>query len=128
MSERGCSGARKSEMSQDLQQLKNEKAKLEGMLHELEAKREGQVKRLDELTAEKDKLYSVWSSTRDFLEASRIEMKFTSISRELSVTQEGQKSTDMKIAGIKASIVSLEKVIHDRERLQKSKWQVEKPG
>jgi len=115
-------------MSQDLQQLKGEKSKLEGMLHELEARREEQRKRLDELTAEKDKLYSVWSSTRDFLEASRIEMKFTAISRELSVTQEGQKSTDMKIAGIKSSIVSLKKVIEDRERLQRSKWQVEKPG
>jgi len=128
ISGRGCSGARKAEMSQDLQQLKNEKAKLEGMLHELEAKREGQKKKLDELTVEKDKIYSVWSSTRDFQEASRIEMKFTAISRELSITQEGQKSTDMKIAGIKSSIVSLEKVIQDRERLQRSKWQVEKPG
>lgn len=118
----------KTEMSQDLQQLKDEKAKLEERLHELEAKREEQKKKLDELTVEKDKLYSTWSSTRDFQEASRIEMKFTAISRQISSTQEEQKSTDMKIAGIKSSIVSLVKVIQDRERLQRSKWQVEKPG
>jgi len=118
----------KTEMSQDLQQLKVEKAKLEERLQELEAKREEQRKRLDELTVEKDKLYSSWSSTRDFQEASRIEMKFTAISRQISSTQEEQKSTDMKIAGIKSSIVSLAKAIRDREMLQRSKWQVEKPG
>jgi len=118
----------KTEMSQDLQQLKDEKAKLEERLHELEAKREEQKKKLDGLTVEKDKLYSSWSSTRDFQEASRIEMKFTAISRQISSTQEEQKSTDMKIAGIKSSIVSLTKAIKDREVLQRSKWQVEKPG
>jgi len=115
-------------MSQDLQQLKDEKAKLEERLHELEAKREGQKKRLDGLTVEKDKLYAFWSSTRDFQEASRIEMKFTAISRQITSTQEDQKSTDMKIAGIKSSIDSLAKAIQDREMLQRSKWQVEKPG
>lgn len=115
-------------MSQDLQQLKSEKAKLEERLQELEVKREEQKKKLNELTAEKDKLYVSWSSTRDFQEASRIEMKFTAISRQISSTQEEQKSIEMKIAGIKSSLGSLTKAIQDKEALQRSKWQVERPG
>lgn len=108
--------------------MKNEKVKLEERLQELESKREEQKKRLNELTAEKDKLYTSWSSTRDFQEASQIEMKFTAISRQMSSTQEEQKSIEMKIAGIKSSIASLTKAIQDKETLQRSKWQVEKPG
>ena len=115
-------------MSQDLQQLKDEKAKLEERLREMEAKMEEQKKRLQELTVEKDKLYAIWSATRDFQEASRIELRFTSLSRQISTTQEEQKSIEMKMAGIKLSIASLAKAIQDKETLQRSKWQVERPG
>jgi predicted nucleic acid-binding Zn-ribbon protein len=115
-------------MSQDLQQLRNEKAKLEERLQELEAKKEGLKKKLGELTVDKDKLYAIWSSTRDFQEASRIEMRFTALSRQISTTQEEQRSIEMKMAGMKSSIASLAKAIRDKEALQRSKWQVERPG
>jgi len=113
-------------MSQDIEQLKSEKAKLEQMLLELRSKKEEQQKRLDELIPKKDELYKSWSSTRDPQEATRIEMRLTSILREISSTQEEGKSLDMKIAGIEMSIKSLAKRIEDKEALQRKKWLVER--
>jgi chromosome segregation ATPase len=112
-------------MAQDLDKLRGERAGHEEKLRELMAKKGEEQKKLDGLTAEKDKLYSSWSSTRDSIEASRIEMKFMALSRQISSTQEGIKDLDMKITGIGSTIKSLTKAIEDRESLQRSKWQVE---
>ncbi|MEM2914996.1 MAG: hypothetical protein QXH91_06330, partial [Candidatus Bathyarchaeia archaeon] len=84
-------------MSQDIEQLRSEKLKLEGILQELRMKKEEQKKRLDELIPKKDELFRAWSSTRDPQEAVQIEMRINSISREISSIEEEGKPLDMKI-------------------------------